>query len=187
MASLAFFFFHIVSEQLFLLIFYFLHLHFKCYPLSWFPFWKPPIPSTFPLLTNIPTPSSWPRHSPTLGSFIEPRASPPIDDRLGHPLLHTQLEPWVPPCVLFGCGLVPGNSGVSYCCSSYGAANPFSSSGPFSSSFTVDPVLSPMVGFQHPSQYLRGWKMAQWLNTLAAPPEDLGSIPSTHRAAHSHL
>jgi hypothetical protein len=30
------------------------------------------------------------------------RASPPIDDRLGHPLLHMQLEPWVPPCDFFG-------------------------------------------------------------------------------------
>jgi hypothetical protein len=34
----------------------------------------------------------------------------PIDDRLGHPLLHMQLEPWVPPYVFFGwcfspCGL----------------------------------------------------------------------------------
>ena len=30
------------------------------------------------------------------------RASPPIDDRLGHPLLDMQLEPWFPPCVFFG-------------------------------------------------------------------------------------
>ena len=34
----------------------------------------------------------------------------------------------------------------SYCCFSYGAANPFSSLGPFSSSSTGNPVLSPMVG-----------------------------------------
>ena len=46
---------------------------------------------------------SWPWHSPILGhrSFTGPRASPPIDDRLGHPLLHIQLEPQVPPCVFF--------------------------------------------------------------------------------------
>jgi hypothetical protein len=46
-------------------------------------------------------------------------------------------------------GLFPGSSGVlvgSYCCSFYGAAKPFSSLGPFSSSFIGDPVLSPMVG-----------------------------------------
>ena len=55
------------------------------------------------LLTNPPTPASWPWHSPILGhrAFTGPRASPPIDDWLGHPLLHMQLEPWVPPCVFF--------------------------------------------------------------------------------------
>jgi hypothetical protein len=56
-------------------------------------------------------------------------------------------------------GLAPGNSGIlvsSYCCSSYGAANPFSSLGPFSSSFIGDPALSPMVGCDHPPLYLSG-------------------------------
>jgi hypothetical protein len=50
-----------------------------------------------------------------------------------------QLEPWIPSCALFGwfglvwfglVGLVPGVLGLlvsSYCCSSYGAANSFSS------------------------------------------------------------
>ena len=28
--------------------------------------------------------------------------------------------------------------------------------------------------------------MAQWLSTLIALPEELGSIPSTHVAAHNH-
>ena len=37
----------------------------------------------------------------------------------------------------------------SYCCSSYWAANPFSSLGPFSSSFIGDPMLSPMKGCEH--------------------------------------
>ena len=36
-----------------------------------------------------------------------PMASPPIDARQGHPLLHIQLEPWVPPCVLFGLWFSP--------------------------------------------------------------------------------
>ena len=36
------------------------------------------------------------------GAFTRPRASTPIDDQLGYPLLHMWLEPWVPPCVLFG-------------------------------------------------------------------------------------
>jgi hypothetical protein len=35
-------------------------------------------------------------------------------------------------------------------------ANPFSSFSPFSSSSTGDPVLSPMVGFEHPPLYLLG-------------------------------
>jgi hypothetical protein len=44
---------------------------------------------------------SW--HSPILGhrTFTGPRASPPIDDRLGHPQLHIHLEPHVPPCIFF--------------------------------------------------------------------------------------
>jgi hypothetical protein len=64
---------------------------------------KTPSP-TLPVLTNPPTPTSWPWHSPTLGyrAFTGLRASLPIDDWLSHPLLHMQLEPWVPPCVLFG-------------------------------------------------------------------------------------
>jgi hypothetical protein len=54
-----------------------------------------PHPPTHPL-------PSW--YSPTLGhqAFTVPRASSPIDAWRGHPLLHVWLEPWVPPCVLFG-------------------------------------------------------------------------------------
>jgi hypothetical protein len=50
-----------------------------------------PPPALFP---NLPTPASWPWHSPVLGHMIfeRPRASPPIDGRLGHSLLHMQLE-----------------------------------------------------------------------------------------------
>jgi hypothetical protein len=41
--------------------------------------------------------------SPILGYriFTGSRASPPIDDRLGHPLLRMQLEPRFPSCVFF--------------------------------------------------------------------------------------
>ena len=86
---------------------YFLHLHIKCYPLSWFPLQKPPIPSLLPLLTNPSTPPSWPWHSSTLGhtAFTGPRASLPTDDWLGH-----SYEPhhvgfigwWFSPWVLWG-------------------------------------------------------------------------------------
>jgi hypothetical protein len=81
----------------------FLYLHFKCYSLSWFPLWKPLL-LPHPMLTNLPTPTSWPWHSPILGhrAFTESRTSPPIDDWLGHPLLHMQLKSWVPPCGFCG-------------------------------------------------------------------------------------
>jgi hypothetical protein len=42
------------------------------------------------------------------------------------------------------------------CCSSCGAANPFSSLGPFSSFTIVDLVLSLVVGWEHPPLYLSG-------------------------------
>ena len=65
---------------------------------------KTPYPIPPPVLTNpaMPTSLSW--HSPTLGhgAFSGPRASPSFDVQQGHPLLHMQLEPWVPLCVLFG-------------------------------------------------------------------------------------
>ena len=90
----------------------------------------------------------WPWHSPTLGhrTFTGSSASLPTDDQQGHSLLHMQLEPWVPPCVLFGWWFSLGVLVGSYCFSSYGAPKPFSSLGPFSSSSIGDPVLSPMVG-----------------------------------------
>ena len=69
----------------------------------------PSFPSKNPLSPPLPapqptTPVSWPWHPLVLGhrTFTGPRASPPTDDLLGHPLLHMQLEPQVPPCVFFG-------------------------------------------------------------------------------------
>jgi hypothetical protein len=60
------------------------------------------IPYPFPSPQSTHSHSrSW--HSPILEhrTFTGPRASPPIDDRLGHPLLHIQLEPQVLPYVFF--------------------------------------------------------------------------------------
>jgi hypothetical protein len=82
-----------------------------------------------------------------------------------------RLEPWVPPCVLFGLWftlwelwrLLVG----SYSCFSYEAANPFSSLGPFSNSSTGDPVLSPMVGCEHPALYLSGTGRASQETTIS--------------------
>jgi hypothetical protein len=58
------------------------------------PFLVSPPKTRYPPLTNPPTPTSWPRQSPILGhkTLTGPIASPPIDDQLGHPLLHMQLE-----------------------------------------------------------------------------------------------
>jgi hypothetical protein len=95
------------------LIGYFLYLHFKCYPLSWFPPRQKksypilPPPASMRLLSWFPPPTHpLPPSCPGIpGASSLPRtireASPPIDAWQGHPLLHMQLEPWVPPCVLF--------------------------------------------------------------------------------------
>jgi hypothetical protein len=65
---------------------------------SQLPYPLPPPPAPQPTYSH-----SWSWHSPILGhrSFTGPRASPPIDDQLGHPLLHMKLEQQVPPCVFF--------------------------------------------------------------------------------------
>ena len=75
---------------------------------------KTPMASLLPLLTNPSTPASRPWHSPTLGlrALPEPRTSS-IDDQIGHPLLHMQLEPRVPTCDSLVGGLVPGSYGVT--------------------------------------------------------------------------
>ena len=94
----------------FMFIGYFLYLYFKCYLLSCSPLWPNSIPFPLPLFlwgcshTHPPTPDFLSWHSPTLGHqvFTGPRASPPTDVWQGHPLLHIQLEPQNPPCVLFG-------------------------------------------------------------------------------------
>ena len=84
----------------FFFIGYFLYLHYKCYPLPQFSS-KLTIPSFLPLLlwgpspTLLPTPTSPPLNSPTLGhrTFTRPMASPLTDAWQGHLLLHMWLEP----------------------------------------------------------------------------------------------
>jgi len=67
-----------------------------------------PLPFLFLLwgcsTSHARTPNSVPWLSPTLEkqTFTGPRTSPPIDATQCHPLLHMQLEPWFPTCVLFG-------------------------------------------------------------------------------------
>ena len=99
-------------------------------------------------------------HSPVLGHmiFTRPRASLPIDGRLGHPLLHMQLETPVSPCVFFDWWFSPKELGGtdSYWCSSYGVANPFSLLSTFSSSSIRGPVFPLMDDCEHPLLYLPG-------------------------------
>jgi hypothetical protein len=128
----------------FFLLDFFLHTQFKCYP-------KSPLNPLTALLSNPPTPTSWPWYSPVLGHiiFTRPRASPPIDSRLGHLLLHMQLE--------------TGAQGLlvsSYCCSSYGVTDSFSSLGTFSSSSIEGHVFHPIDHCEHPLLYLPGTGIA---------------------------
>jgi hypothetical protein len=71
------------------------------------------MPSTFPLLTNSPTPASLSWHSPTLGhrAFTGPRASPLIDVPQGHLcyIYRGRLESLYVYSLVGG--LVPGSSG----------------------------------------------------------------------------
>jgi hypothetical protein len=81
--------------------------------------------------------------------FAGPRSSPPIDVRLGHPLLHMNLETqlW-------------GELVSSYCCSSYRVADPFSSFDIFSSSFIGSPVFHPIDDCEHLLLFLPGTGIA---------------------------
>jgi hypothetical protein len=107
---------------------------------------KSPIPSPA-LLSNPPTPTSWPWHSPVLGHiiFTRPRASPPNNGRLGHLLLHMQLE-------TKALGVLVN----SYCYLSYRVADPLSSLGTLSSSSTGGHVFHPIDDCEHPLLYLPG-------------------------------
>jgi hypothetical protein len=106
--KLLYFFFN-----LFFLIRHFLYIHFKCYPeSSLYP------PST--LLPYLPTPASWPWHSPVLGhiKFAIPRGLSSL---------------WWPSRPSSATNAARDmSSGVlvsSYCCSTYRVADPFSSLG----------------------------------------------------------
>jgi hypothetical protein len=83
--------------------------------------------------------------------FAIPRTSPPIDDQLGHPLLHMQLETQL-------CGVLVS----SYHCSSYRVADPFSFLGTFSGSFIGGPVFHPIDDCEHPLLYLPGTGIASY-------------------------
>ena len=68
---------------------YFLYLHFKCYPLSWFLLWKSTISGLLLLLTNLPTSISlcWNSTTPLQRVFLGSGSSPHIDVQQGHLIL----------------------------------------------------------------------------------------------------
>jgi hypothetical protein len=129
------------TKQIYILMRYF-YLHFKFNPLFNLP---SPCSQTHPLLLSCPRiPLNWGiKPSPDQG---------PLLSLMSHKTILCYICSWSHEShhvySLVG-SLIPGSSGVlvgSYCCSSYGAANPFSSLSLFSSSFIKDPILSPMDG-----------------------------------------
>ena len=123
--------------------------------------------------TNPPTPSSLSWYSPVLGclAFIAHRSFAPFDVQQSHPLLHMQLEPWVPPCVLFGWVLCPWDlwDTIGSCCSSYVATIPFNSLRTFLKSWTGDTVHTPMDGCEHTLLYLSCTGRASQETVLLGP------------------
>jgi hypothetical protein len=123
------------------------------------PYPTPLPPASLRVLTHPTTPVFPPWHSPTLGHRTPsgPRASPLIDIQQGHPLPHIQLEPWVPPCVLFGWWSTPqelhGIWPVDIVASSMGLKTPSAPSIPSPTPPLGTPELSAMVGCKHPSLY----------------------------------
>jgi hypothetical protein len=110
-----------------------------------------------------PIPLSW--HSPTLRHLSSLLMTKSLSSRwcATKPSSATY-GPWISPYVLFGWWFSPwelsgGGGGVlvgSYCCSSYGAANPNSSLCPFSSSSIGDLAISLRVGWESLPLYLSG-------------------------------
>jgi hypothetical protein len=103
-----------------------------------------PCSPTHPLLLLGPgVPLYW-----DIESLQDQGASLPFDGRLGHLLLHMQLE-------TRALGVL-----VSSYCSTYSVADPFSSLGTFSSSSIGGPVFYPIDDCEHPLLY---WLDQVWL------------------------
>jgi hypothetical protein len=101
---------------LFKIYFYWIFYLFRFQMLS--PYLVSPLEIPYPILPppgfmRVLTHPLWHSPTPGHGTFTGPRLFPPIDAQQGHPLLHMQLEPWEPPCVLLVGGLVSGSSGRS--------------------------------------------------------------------------
>jgi hypothetical protein len=123
-----------------------------------------PPPASMSVTPHPITPVFPPWHFSALrhGTLLGARTAPPTDVQQGHPLLHMQPEPWVPPYVLFGWWSSPrqalGREGLAcwHCYSPHGTAIPLSSFSFFYNSSIRDPTLSQMVGYEHLPLYLSG-------------------------------
>jgi hypothetical protein len=116
------------------------------------PFYERSPPPTQPLPSYHPSfPLYWSMDSPQ----DQGPSHPLMPDKASYPLLHMQLELWVPLCALFGWWFSPweleerGGLLSWFCCSSYGVANPFSSFIVSHNSSIGIPMLRPMVGCEH--------------------------------------
>jgi hypothetical protein len=110
---------------------------------------------------TLPRPAPLPTHShllalafPCTGAYKvcnTKGSSLPSDGRLGHLLIHMQLETQV-------LGVLVS----SYCCSTYRVADPFSSLDAFSSFSIGGPVFHPIDNCEHPLLYLPGTGIASY-------------------------
>ena len=120
---------------------------------------------------------SWPWHSLIVGHIIfsRPKASPPIDGRLGHPVQHIQPE-------TRALGVL-----VSSCCSSYRVADLFSSLGTFSSSSIGAPVFNPIADYEHPLLFLPGTVIASQETAISGPGSRRGWVGEQARGGYRGL
>jgi hypothetical protein len=113
--------------------------------------WKSPIHPPPALLSNPPTPSSWPWHSPVLGhiKFARPRS------------LSFQWWPIRPSSATYAARDKSSRILISsYCCSTYRVADPFNSLGTFYSSSIGGPLFHPIADCEHPLLCLLGTGIA---------------------------
>jgi hypothetical protein len=123
-----------------------------------------------PLLPYPPIPTSWPWRSPVLRhiKFVQLMilASLSTDGRLGHLLIHMQLE-------TRALGVLVS----SYCCSTYRVADPLSSLGTFSSSSIGGTVFHPIDDCEHPLLCLLGPGIVSQETAISGSfQQNLGSV-----------
>jgi hypothetical protein len=126
-----------------------------------------PPPASTRVFPHSPTPPIFlPWNFPTLEHWTPsgPRASPPTYVQQGHPLLHMQPVPWVPPCVFFGWWSNPWElqGPVNIVAPSLGLQTPSAPSVPSPTSPSGTSMLSSIVGYDLPPLYLSDSGRVSW-------------------------